>query len=247
MRKIFETIEKISLTRVSTFFWILAALIAFSIHVVSASEVVTKAEKPIREGLKTELLKRYPNSRIEFVSPIKWTTGVAPAQLQAVTILNETARGEIQFVVHGKNAEISEGWTSFAAWVLSYNAVRRIRPGEMLAPELFVEREINVSTGQGREYRGVIFPHESQISGLEARQTIMEGQTLYSTAVEQVPDGKRGDMVRVILMGDSMTLTTQGVLEEPGFINGQVRVMANKTKRELVGMLKEGGIVEVKL
>ena len=44
-----------------------------------------------------------------------------------------------------------------------------------------------------------------------------------------------------------MSLTTAGTAEEPAYFDAPVRVMAAKTKRELVGKLLAGGVVEVRL
>jgi len=38
-----------------------------------------------------------------------------------------------------------------------------------------------------------------------------------------------------------------GTVQEPGYLNKNIRILTQKSKKELVGQLKEGGIVEVKL
>jgi flagella basal body P-ring formation protein FlgA len=68
-----------------------------------------------------------------------------------------------------------------------------------------------------------------------------------SSAVERVPDVRRGDSVRVRIISNGLTLTAQAMASEPGYLNGPVRVLTAQTKRELSGKLVSTGVVEVKL
>jgi flagella basal body P-ring formation protein FlgA len=112
---------------------------------------------------------------------------------------------------------------------------------------MFTPRDVNVAVGQAHEERGVILESGRALTGLQARQTILEGQLLLSSAVERIPDVHRGDVVRVELLSNGLSLVTQGVVEEPGFTGESIHVMASKTKRELMGRLAANGVVEVRL
>jgi flagella basal body P-ring formation protein FlgA len=198
----------------------------------------------LKDSLKEKLGAK--TARIEFAGPIRWTRGEAPTETEQVKILSVTARGEAQFVV--RNGENSvEGIVPYSAWVAAKVATRRVMPGETLQADAFHTQEVNVASGLGYEFRGVVMPGDTDVGALEARQTILEGQFLASSAVRKTPDVRRGDVVRIHLISNGVTLSTLGIAEEAGYFSKQVRVMTQKTKRELLGELSPGRIVEVKL
>ncbi len=200
------------------------------------------------ELVKQEVSKKYLGAKIDLTGSIRWIRGSVPTELGAVKVLDETPRGEVRFFVTDADTGLSsEAWTGVAAWVPALVATRRIHPGEKLSRDLFTIQPVNVAAGQAREFRGLILSPESDVSTLEARQTILEGQFLMTTAAQRSPDVRRGDAVTIQLIGDGMTLSTAGMAEEPGYLKGQVRVMTTKTKRQLVGQLTSQGVVEVKL
>ncbi|MGZ3708803.1 MAG: flagellar basal body P-ring formation chaperone FlgA [Bdellovibrionota bacterium] len=197
--------------------------------------------------LQKELAQRYPGTRIELTTAVQFSQGRMPEEIASLNVLSDNGRGELQFEVRGADYSINYGWVRFSAWMPAYIATHRIHPGERLTPDSFTLQEVNLSNAQVAEYRGVILPKTADLSTLEARQTVMEGQFLVTNAVEKIPDVRRGDLVQIRLFSGGLTLTTQGMAEEPGYLNGQIRVMAAKTKRELVGKIQSGGIVEVRL
>ncbi len=191
----------------------------------------------------SELAKLYPGARVELTGSIRWIRGNLPSQAKRVRILFETGKGEVQFIAN----EESEGVVSFAAWMIAWVAVRRVHPGEHLSRDSFVLQEVNVSSGMAHEYRGVILSKDSDLSHLEARQTILEGQFALTTGVQKIPDVRRGEALRIKVISGDLILSTQGIAEEPAYLDQQVRVMTTKTKRDLVGKLCPNGEVEVKL
>lgn len=204
------------------------------------------ADDRLGDQVKKELAQRYPGARIELVSEVRWTRGERPAEPATVKIQNVTPKGELQFVALGSRGG-AEGWVNYSAWIPARIALRRIAPGERLREDQFVVQDVNVAMGNAYEYRGVILWSDAPVTGLESRQTILEGQFLTSSAVQRVPDVRRGDAVRIQLSSGELTVVTFGIAEEPAYLNGRVRVMANKSKREFVGELVSNGIVEVKL
>lgn len=202
----------------------------------------------VSQKIKAELAKKFPNARIETIGAPRITRGSIDAAVSKVTILEETAKGDVHFLVHSADgAATAEGWTSFSALVPAQVAVRRIQPGERLNKDLFVEQSVNVATGIGREYRGVILSSETKFDTLETRQTILEGQFATATAVQRVPDVRKGDSLQVRLVSGGLSLSTQGTADEPGQHDQQIRVITQKSKRALVGKLGTDGIVEVRL
>ncbi len=214
----------------------------------------------ILEALTRQISENYGSAQVKISGPIEWTKQSPGMNLKtdlgkinamttgkSVQILNDNARGELRFSVSGGKGEYAEGTLPFSAWVPARIAVKRVHPGELLRNEWFITQKINVSSGPAREYRGILLSLDHDLSKLESVQTIMEGQFLTSSAVRNVPDIRRGDSVRIHLIKEGMTLSTQGTAQEPGYVNRQLRVLTGKTKRELLGQLQPDGIVEVKL
>jgi flagella basal body P-ring formation protein FlgA len=218
-----------------------AAVVSASAELEGAEASPSPADQLIGV-LREELQKKYPKSKIDLGAEPKWLRGGLPAEITDVRVQAENGRGEVQFT-----AGSSIGTITYSAWTPAYTALRRIQPGEKLAPEQFVVQEINLSSGQPFLYRGVILSEGTDLAGLETRQTILEGQSLQSTSVQRVPDIRRGEAVRIELVSGGLTLTTQGVAQEPSYLNQSVHVMSGRSKRELVGQLRAGGVVEVKL
>ena len=67
------------------------------------------------------------------------------------------------------------------------------------------------------------------------------------TAVERVPDVRRGDTVKIRVISGDLKLLTLGIAQENGLTGSKVRVVSRTTNQELVGQLKQDGVVEVKL
>jgi flagella basal body P-ring formation protein FlgA len=207
---------------------------------------------PVSDRVRVEIAKTYPEARVELTSQIHWDAIQAPESINSVSVLSESAKGEVQFLARTDADEItasstSKGRVTFSAWVPAQIALRRVTPGEKLSADLFVFQDVNVAQGPHREYRGVILGKQIDVAHLEARQTILEGQMLLSNAVRRVPDVRRGDVVRIEINSNGIVLSTQGTAQEPAYLNSQLRVMTQKSKRELVGKLHSNGVVEVRL
>jgi flagella basal body P-ring formation protein FlgA len=199
------------------------------------------------ERLKAELSRKFPGTKIVLDDNIQ---GSVPGQIDQVSLVDENSRGEARFLVSGTSGDQkvqTELQTRFAALAPALVATRRIQPGEKLSRDLFTHQEVNVASGMAREFRGVMLPESHDLSRLESRQTILAGQFATFTAVQKVPDIRRGEAVRVQMQSGEIRLSTQGVAQEPAYLDGQIRILTQKTKRELVGKLKANGIVEVQL
>ncbi len=125
--------------------------------------------------------------------------------------------------------------------------VRRIYPNTKLKNEDFKSQEVNVASGSPREYRGVMLSADTDLSGFQSRQTILENQFVTTTSVEKQPDLRKGDIVRLDLVSGDLTLSTQATVSEPGSIGERIRVLTAKSKKEVVGTVREDHSVEVKL
>jgi flagella basal body P-ring formation protein FlgA len=208
------------------------------------------APASLAERIAQAIAKQYPGARVSVDGKIHWSHGEEASfdSEGQVSLLGDTSRGEMMFaILDSEGRQAADGWVSYQAWQPAYVAVRRVRPNERIAKDQFTLRDVNVASGQAHELRGLMLAPETGLAGLEARQTVLVGQTLLSSYVQRVPDVRRGDAVIVHLVAGALSLSTQGQAEEPAYIGGQIRVSASKTKRELVGKLSEAGIVEVKL
>ncbi len=201
----------------------------------------------LEEGLRQELQKKFPAARVELSSLPRFMRGRLPSEVRRVTVLSTTAQGEAYFTVDSETPAVAQGAVMFSAMMSARVAVRRIFPGESLKAEDFATQEINVASGANFELRGVVLSQEQPLAKLETRQTILEGQVLLSSAVQRMPDIRRGDSIQVRVVSGDLRLMTTGQALEPGYLNQSLKITAGKKKNELQGKLLGGGVVEVKL
>lgn len=225
----------------------MVSVLVFSKNGIALDDVQAVSAAKIKQLIQKELEKTYLNARIEFTGPLHLSSGDYPAQVEAIVVRGQTARGEALFGVKTDADNEISGSISFSAWMPARVAVKRVRPGQRLEGDQFRLQDVDVASGLGKEYRGVILDPLTPIARLEARQTILEGQFLVSNAAQKVPDLRRGDAVRLQIVSEGLSISLSGTAEEPAYLDGQVRVMAGRAKRELVGRLVSEGVVEVKL
>jgi flagella basal body P-ring formation protein FlgA len=173
------------------------------------------------------------------------------AAIQSVHLVVDKAAGIAQFEVLGTTedgADASETiQTPYEAWKKVPVATHRIYPNTKLKSEDFKLLEVNVASGAPREFRGVMLSADTRFDSLETKQTILEGQYATSSAVTKSPDLRKGDSVKLELISGDLTLTTQAIVEEPASVGDHIRIMTNKTKRELMGIVRADHSVEVSL
>lgn len=210
-----------------------------------------KSEEKVENLLRNELAKRFSNSQmnasIEFLSGTTFPVLVEGREVSSIRILSEAGTGTADYSVIFSDGTSSLGQARFTAMVPTFVAVKRIHPGDKISTRDFQIQTINVAQGLAYQYRGVMLGTKESIDGLQARQTILEGQYPLTNGVERVPDIRRGDTVQVKILSGEIILSTMGTVQEPGYLNKNIRILTQKMKKELVGLLKEGGIVEVKL
>ncbi len=210
-----------------------------------------KDEEKIETLLRGELAKRFSNNQvtasIEFLSGTTFPVVAEGREVTGIRILSEAGTGTADYSVLFSDGASLLGQARFSAMVPTFVAVKRIHPGEKISRGDFQIQTINVAQGLAYQYRGVMLGTKDSIDGLQARQTILEGQYPLSNGVEKMPDIRRGDTVQVKVLSGEIMLSTMGTVQEPGYLNKNVRILTQKTKKELVGQLREGGIVEVKL
>ncbi len=206
-----------------------------------------KDEGKIDRLLRNELVKRFTGASIEFLPGSTFPSGREALTVNQVRILSESGTGTADYSVNYSDGSNALGQVRFSAMVPTFVASKRVHPGDKLSRGDFQIQPINVAQGLAYQYRGVMLGVKEKIDGLQARQTILEGQYPLSSGVERIPDIRRGDPVELKIVSGDIQLSTMGQVQEPGYLGENVRVLTQKSKKELVGKLIVGGIVEVKL
>jgi flagella basal body P-ring formation protein FlgA len=206
-----------------------------------------KPETKIEDLLRVELGKKFTNATIDFLPGSTFPSGRDDLTLRQVRILSEAGTGTADYSALYSDGSSALGQVRFSAMVPTFVALKRVHPGEKLSRGDFQIQSVNVAQGLAYQYRGIMLKPVDKIDGLQARQTILEGQYPLSSGVERVPDIRRGDAVELKIFSGEIQLSTMGLVQEPGYMNQSVRVLTQKSKKELVGKLKSGGIVEVRL
>ena len=172
-------------------------------------------------------------------------------EIKLVKFIEEKTNGLVRFEVNGKNNtgnEIRETvQTPYEAWRKVPVAIHRIYPNVRLKNEDFKIQDINISIGNAREFRGVMCSADTNFNLYQTQQSILEGQYAVLSAIQKVPDIRKGDTIKLELISGGLTLTTQAVTQESGSVGAQIRVLTTKSKRELIGFIKEDHSVEVTL
>jgi flagella basal body P-ring formation protein FlgA len=173
------------------------------------------------------------------------------SEVTRVRLVEDRPNGIALFEVSGRTASGTDQadlvQTPYSAWKRALVAKHRIYPNTKLKKEDFTVSEVNVATGSAREYRGVMVPAGTELSGLQSRLSILENQMVTTPAVEKSPDLKRGDLIKLDLVSGELTLSTQATAVESALIGDRVKVLTTKTKKEMVGTLREDHSVEVRL
>jgi flagella basal body P-ring formation protein FlgA len=194
--------------------------------------------------IKKEIATRYIGAHIEIIKALRLVQGTLPAQIQSVHVVSEPVHGEAVLSVNDGATQVR---ATYVAMVPALVAKVRISPNQRLSADMFVRQDVDVANGMAYELKGLVLPQEENVAGLQTRQTIMDGQFLTSTAVEKVPDVRKGDDIRIHIISGDLNLTAGGTAAEPGYINNTIKVIVAKTKHELTGLLQADGVVEVKL
>jgi flagella basal body P-ring formation protein FlgA len=229
-----------------------------SVYAQSATSPSRSVSSSIAEHLST-LIKKSLAEKItgaevkipSFEKLVKSATFANFEEIASVRLVEDKPNAIAVFEVSGtneQNKEISQTiQTPYEAWVKVPVAIHRVYPNAKLKAEDFKIEEMNVASGNIREYRGVLASAQTDFNNMESRQTILENQFVTTPAIQKQPDLRRGDMVKLELVSGELSLTTQGILQEAGSVGDHVRVLTVKTKREITGIVKNDHSVEVNL
>lgn len=171
----------------------------------------------------------------------------ASAQITQVRLVEDRPSGVAVFEVSFDDRDSVFVSQPFEAWVSVPVATRRISPNSKLSREDYRIDQVNIATGTAREYRGVLASPHGNYEKMIAKNTIVEGQFITRTAIGHPPDVRRGEWVRVELISGMMRLSTPGVAQESAAIGETVSVLNPRTKKEISGIVRSGGIVEIRI
>jgi len=216
---------------------------------------VPSASAGVHEVMQRALAEHLGANRVEILGVLSIQPAQPLDEAESASVLEVNARGEARVLVRGvrgRGAEKREKAQAeyrlkHAAWALGWVAQKRVLPGEALSVDSLKVQDVNIAEGLAHEFRGVMLSPSEDLSRLEARQTLLEGGFVTSSAVRRIPDLRRGDVVRLEVLSGEVRLSTAAQALESGNLNQRIRVQASKSKRELVGVVREGGVVEVKL
>ncbi|MDF1555175.1 MAG: flagellar basal body P-ring formation chaperone FlgA [Deferrisomatales bacterium] len=114
---------------------------------------------------------------------------------------------------------------------------RHVRRGDVIAAE-----DVEVRSGQGGS-GGYADP--SQVVGKQLVRSLRAGSAPGPRDLEAVPLVDRGDLVRVVARVGGVLASTMGKSLETGGVGDLVRVENLQSGRQLIGVLQEGGVVEI--
>lgn len=230
----------------------------FNIHVQAEEiQVAEKTIEKIERLAKAELENKFNHARVELVNLdalLDSPNFVHDQEIISTHLIEISANGLATFRIKGTRQALNQTrevtqvvQLPYEAWIKTWVAKKRILPHIKLNQDDFRVEEVNVAKGIPYEYRGVMVTADFPIQNVESRQTILEGTFLTTSAYQQEALVKRGDVVKLELQSGELSLTTQGVVQEPASVGGRVRVISIKSKKEFTGRLNADSIVEVKL
>lgn len=204
-------------------------------------QIVFASEESFLSEVKSELQNQFLGAEI------KINRVSAPKNVKKIVDVKEFGNGvaTVYFLDNENQTLTTE--VLFAANKKSFVSNKRIKPGDKLNAHDFEIREVDVSKGVSYQYRGMMLPLSQNVEKLEARQTILEGQYPLISSVQNMPEIRRGDQVTVYVNSNDVRLSATAVAQEPGSKNQSIRIITQKSKKELTASVVDVGLVEVKL
>lgn len=199
--------------------------------------------------LKTIMQERYPSAHFETRGLVRIGTQLAISDVSNfdVRITNESPKGELQFeIINRENRSLmAQATVAYSLLQNVWIARKRFYTSQALSKSDFELREVDVAREPFIQYRGILVEAEAKIDRFEAKQSILEGTALTTNSIQIVPSVKRGGSITLRMRAGDLVVTTLATADEPGRIGEPIRVTTLKTKRTLVGILSEDGMVDI--
>ena len=132
--------------------------------------------------------------------------------------------------------------TSYNVLVDVFIASRPLVKGAVLTPEDFY----SVKQKSSKLPAGAI-SNKDEIEGKILKTNIGQGVILRSDYLTSHLGIKRGQRVNVMVEGNNVVITTQGILRNDTLIGGVAKVLCDATKKEVSGVLTSPNTVRVKI
>ncbi len=227
---------------------LLSIVIAFSVFTSNAHAL--KDADLLSTQIKKTLIEKFPNSEIRLPNLDKLATSPEVSSIREIVqirVVEERSNGVAVLELIGTDGENVRIQTPFQALMKAPIAIHRIYPNSKIKKEDIKIDVLNVAMSPAKEYRGAIIFDEKKIENSEAKQTILEGQFIVSSAIQRTPDLRKGEMVRLEMSSGELSLTTAATVLENASIGENVHVLTAKTKKEVMGKVRADHSVEVNL
>jgi flagella basal body P-ring formation protein FlgA len=202
----------------------------------------------LNQCAQAKLEARWPESRIVLGSEIQWDEPSRLAELFSrgsipeLKVLSDHESGLARLQIAGVGGRVV-----FKALRNVYVPQKRVFPNQGINPENLKMIEVDLARSPYREHRQLFLYEGQSTENLEAKQSLLEDQPIQLSSVQVRPDLRRGDQLQVEVRLGDITLTTRAQALENGLKGNRVRVLLEKQRREMVGVLRQDGTVEVLL
>ncbi len=118
-------------------------------------------------------------------------------------------------------------------------AKRLLRPGEPISQSDFEMKKVDVSFAKDG------FVRSEELAGKVAARTLTVGQPIYSSDLKKELAAQRGQMVKILVGGETFEIVSSGTAEEAGSVGDMIKVKSTETLKMLSGVLVDKGTVRV--
>ena len=188
-----------------------------------------------------------PSFAMEIPALRDFTRASAPfdsVSVELSTSAREAVRGNLPVTVRLKS-----GGDEFKRGVVTVR-LRSDRPALVAARSIAAGEVIEAgdvrpaSVAPSKLSRGAFY-EASQVVGRRAKRMMREGMVFRPDRIEDVPLIRRGGTVRIRLERGSLRIEAIGRAREDGVLGSPIRILNLESRREVVGIVREDGVVHV--
>jgi flagella basal body P-ring formation protein FlgA len=225
-----------------------AVSLVFASSIIWADDTQCSSVSALQECIQRALATRWPDAKVALTSEVRWSSAsqvsVELSSLEQISlqILSDQENGTARIRVGNSNAIVQ-----FQALKKIWAPIRRFYPGQPIQASDLVELNVDVARSPHRENRYLYLASAAAPDALEAKQSLLENTPIQAHAVQPRPDIRRGDALQAELTLGGIVLGARAQALENGHKGSRVRILLEKQRRELVGVLRPDGTVEVRL
>ncbi len=224
--------------------------IAFELHKMGVEpkdlaleiERLARAEKKIPESVELEVLPLTNPDQLKLLQPGSFHLESASQQAEW--------RGEMPFKLIQADGTLIWVKAKLRWFAQAWVAQKNYRLGQALTSSDFSQQRVEVTHLRGENL--IIAPSSedfaNRLQSATAKRSIMANAPLTSSMVAKIPDGRLGQLLKVVFVSDSgIRVTTDGALLSNGIVGDELKARLRSSKRIVTGRLMEGGTLEVNL